>query len=48
VLLAEQNVPAALRLADRGYVIDDGRIRFEGSVQDLQANPEVRQRYLLV
>ncbi|MDR7483521.1 MAG: ATP-binding cassette domain-containing protein [Armatimonadota bacterium] len=48
VLLAEQNVGAALRLADRGYVIDDGRIRFEGTVQDLQANHQVRRRYLLL
>ncbi|MDQ7829275.1 MAG: ATP-binding cassette domain-containing protein [Armatimonadota bacterium] len=48
VLLAEQNVGAALRLADRGYVIDDGRIRFEGTVEALQANHEVRRRYLLL
>jgi branched-chain amino acid transport system ATP-binding protein len=48
VLLAEQNVQAALRLADRGYVIDDGRIRYEGSVADLRANEEVRRRYLLI
>ena len=48
VLLAEQNVGAALRLADRGYVIDDGRIRFEGTVEELQANHEVRRRYLLL
>lgn len=48
VLLAEQNVQAALRLADRCYVIDDGRIRYEGSVADLNENDEVRKRYLLV
>ncbi|MCS7234887.1 MAG: ATP-binding cassette domain-containing protein [Armatimonadota bacterium] len=48
VLLAEQNVASALRLADRGYVIDDGRIRFEGSVQELRENHEVRRRYLMV
>ncbi len=48
VLLAEQNVGAALRLADRGYVIDDGRIRFQGTVEELQADHEVRQRYLLL
>lgn len=48
VLLAEQNVQAALRLADRCYVIDDGRIRYEGSVADLKENEEVRRRYLLV
>ncbi len=48
VLLAEQNIAAALRLADRGYVIDDGRIRYEGTVQSLQQNEEVRRKYLLV
>jgi len=48
VLLAEQNVGAALRLSDRGYVIDDGRIRYEGSVKNLQENDAVRRRYLLV
>ncbi|MDR7440145.1 MAG: ABC transporter ATP-binding protein [Armatimonadota bacterium] len=48
VLLAEQNVPAVLRIADRGYIIDDGRIRFEGTVEDLQRNEEVRRRYLLI
>lgn len=48
VLLAEQNVQVALRLADRGYVIDDGRIRFEGTVEELSENAEVRRRYLLV
>ncbi len=48
VLLAEQNVASALRLADRGYVIDDGRIRFEGSVRELRENHEVRRRYLMV
>lgn len=48
VLLAEQNVQAALRVADRGYVIDDGRIRYQGSIQDLRENEEVRRKYLLV
>lgn len=48
VLLAEQNVNTALRVSDRCYVIDDGHIRFEGSVAELQANEEVRKKYLLV
>ena len=48
VLLAEQNIHAALRLADRGYVIDDGRIRYEGTVENLQQNEEIRRKYLLV
>lgn len=48
VLLAEQNVHVALRVADRAYVIDDGRIRYHGTVADLRANEEVRRKYLLV
>lgn len=48
VLLAEQNIGAALGVADRAYVIDDGRIRYHGTVAELRANEEVRRRYLLV
>jgi len=48
VLLAEQNVHSALRVSDRCYVIDDGQIRFEGSIKALEANEEVRKKYLLV
>jgi branched-chain amino acid transport system ATP-binding protein len=48
VLLAEQNVRAALRLSDRVYVIDDGRIRYQGTVADFRANDDVRRKYLLV
>ena len=48
VLLAEQNIKVALDLSDRGYVIDNGRIRYEGSIEDLRDNEEVRRKYLLV
>ncbi len=48
VLLTEQNVPSALRLCDRCYIIDDGHIRFQGSIQEFQENEEVRKKYLLV
>jgi len=48
VLLAEQNVRSALRLSDRGYIIDNGQIRFQGSIDELRANEEVRKKYLLV
>jgi len=48
VLLAEQNIKVALALSDRGYVIDNGRIRYEGSIEDLRDNEEVRRKYLLV
>jgi branched-chain amino acid transport system ATP-binding protein len=48
VLLAEQNQRVALELSDRGYIIDNGAIKFEGSIETLRANEEVRKRYLLV
>jgi len=48
VLLAEQNQKVALRLSDRGYLIDNGVIRYRGSIEDLKANEELRKKYLLV
>lgn len=48
VLLAEQNQKVALRLSERGYVIDNGVIRYHGSIEDLRADEEVRNKYLLV
>ena len=48
VLLAEQNVRSALRLCDRGYIIDNGEIRYQGSIEELRENEEVRKKYLLV
>ena len=48
VLLAEQNLEVALRLSDRGYVIDNGSIRYHGSREDLQHNDDVRNKYLCV
>ncbi|MGA8239875.1 MAG: ABC transporter ATP-binding protein [Desulfobacterales bacterium] len=48
VLLAEQNQAVALRLADRGYVIDNGAIRYHGTRRDLAENEEVRRKYLCV
>jgi branched-chain amino acid transport system ATP-binding protein len=48
VLLAEQNQRTALRLSDRGYIIDNGVIRYHGSIEELRENEEVRRKYLLV
>lgn len=48
ILLAEQNVRSALRLADRGYIIDRGQIRYHGTIDELRENDEIRKRYLLV
>jgi len=48
ILLAEQNLKSALKLADRCYVMDRGQIRYQGTVAELEENEEVRARYLLV
>ncbi len=46
VLLVEQNARMALELAERAYVVEQGRIMAEGSGQALLTDPEVRQAYL--
>ena len=46
VLLVEQNAKAALGVADRGYVIETGRIVMEGTAEDLLSNREVQRAYL--
>jgi len=48
ILLTEQNAHFALGIADRGYVIDKGRVRYEGMAGELADNEEVQQRYLAV
>jgi branched-chain amino acid transport system ATP-binding protein len=48
ILLSEQNVRSALRMITRTYVIDEGVIRYEGTVKDLEANEEVKKKYLMV
>ncbi len=46
ILLVEQNAQAALRLADKGYVLEVGRIVLEGTGKDLLASDDVRKAYL--
>ena len=46
VLMVEQNAYLALRMADRAYVLETGRIVLAGAAADLMADDHVRQAYL--
>jgi branched-chain amino acid transport system ATP-binding protein len=46
VLLIEQNAKAALGIADRGYVLETGKIILQGPAEDLLANKDVQRAYL--
>lgn len=48
VLLAEQNQKVALALSDRCYIIDNGLIRYQGSIAELRDNAAIRKKYLMV
>jgi branched-chain amino acid transport system ATP-binding protein len=46
VLVTEQQVPLAMAFCDRGYVLENGFIRLEGTTEQLTANPAIRSAYL--
>ena len=46
ILLIEQNASVALSIADRGYVMEIGKITMEGTGKELLTNPEVKKAYL--
>ncbi len=46
ILLVEQNVPLALRVADRVYVMSKGQIVYGGAPSELAANEDVKRRFL--
>ncbi len=46
VLLVEQNAAAAINIAERCYIVDQGEIVFEGGSEELRQDDETRQRYL--
>jgi branched-chain amino acid transport system ATP-binding protein len=48
ILLSEQNLNFSLQLADRAYVIEKGEIKYEGGVDDLRDDTDIRRKYLAV
>ncbi|HUU80513.1 MAG TPA: ABC transporter ATP-binding protein [Acidobacteriota bacterium] len=48
ILFSEQNVRFATMTAERAYVIDTGKIRYQGSIEELSANEEIKKEYLMI
>lgn len=46
ILLSEQNVPKALSVSNRGYIMELGQIAYSGGSKDLLKDPQVRKAYL--
>ena len=48
ILFSEQNVAFATMISDRAYVIDKGRIRYQGSKEELIENEEIKKKFLMI
>jgi branched-chain amino acid transport system ATP-binding protein len=48
ILLSEQNLHFAMQVADRAYIIEKGRIQYQGSMAELRTDERVRNQYLAV
>jgi branched-chain amino acid transport system ATP-binding protein len=48
MLICEHNVGLATGLSDRAYVMDKGTIRYQGTIEELRQNDEVREKYLMI
>jgi branched-chain amino acid transport system ATP-binding protein len=46
ILIVEQNAALALNIADRGYVLETGKVVLEGTAQELVQNEDVKRAYL--
>lgn len=46
IFLVEQNIHIALTIADYGYLLENGRVVLEGTPEELQANPKIKEAYL--
>ena len=48
ILFSGQNVRFATLTAERAYVIDKGTIQYQGSIEELSANEEIKRKYLMI
>jgi branched-chain amino acid transport system ATP-binding protein len=48
ILLADQNLRFCRKVCDRGYILEKGRVEFEGAMEDIWRNEEVISKYLVV
>ncbi len=48
ILFSEQNIRFATLTSDRAYVIDNGRMRYQGSIEELSDNEEIKKKYLMI
>jgi branched-chain amino acid transport system ATP-binding protein len=48
ILFAEQNIMFATEISDRAYVLEGGRVRYEGTMSDLEQQPEIKEKYLMI
>ena len=48
ILFSEQNIRFATLTSDRAYVIDNGQIRYQGSIDELSTDEEIKKKYLMI
>ena len=48
ILFSEQNLQFATKISDRAYIIEKGRIQFQGTIEELENNSEIQEKYLMV
>jgi len=48
ILLAEQNIAFAMGVSDRAYIIETGRIRYQGSIEEFSEQQEIKEKYLMI
>ena len=48
ILFAEQNIKFATEISDRAYVIEGGRVRYEGTMTELEEQSDIKEKYLMI